>query len=423
MGDVKFDPKRVQSDLITLGYLGAGKADGKGLAEICAAFVVLLAAGCSGSPSQSPAPGIAPASDIGFVTGVLGLELSPAPAEPAARTAASDLALVVHTQQARGVTWRRLVVADGTTGWTSRAFDNVRAARVRASARSLSLLSKSPDDPAFSEAEEIRVGDDIEGQIVGVSRRARVAGNEQLMLPERYRRSLPWLELKFGSTQGFAPFDWIALLPPPSPVTSTLEEALDALGARGLVWKPFLGGLVSEPAVMRVTTGTVYELNDPASLPRKAQAAREWSALEFVFRDERGLMVVYTDGPRRMFRFTGDRNVPVDIVLNGDFALPAQVRHTDINADGAQDWLVEIAARYGDGFYAVLWIIDGRTAADSLTLERLLLSHSTGESPSTDVNANWQLRDDGTIHVTRGRAGEERTAVYRYGSNRLTEVR
>ena len=144
------------------------------------------------------------------------------------------------------MTWRRLVVADGTTGWTSRAFDNVRAARVRASARSLSLLSKSPDDPAFSEAEEIRVGDDIEGQI---------------------------------------------------------------------------------------------------------------------------------------------------------------------------------AARYGDGFYAVLWIIDGRTAADSLTLERLLLSHSTGESPSTDVNANWQLRDDGTIHVTRGRAGEERTAVYRYGGNRLTEVR
>ena len=389
------------------------------LAKLPTCLIVLLTAGCTGAPSQSSSslPTPAPRSDIGIVSGVLGLELSPAPAGPAASTATSDLALIVSTQQAGGATWRRLVIADGTSGWTSRPFETVRAVRVRPATRPFSLLSKSPDDPSFSDAEEIHVAGEVDGQIVGVSERARVAGNEQLMLPERYRRSLPWLKLKFGSVQGFAPVDWVALLPTPTPVTGPLAEALDALEARGLVWRPFLGGLPSVP----VAPETVFELEDPTSAPVMARSSREWNALEFSFRDDRGLMAVYADGPQRLFRLSREKDVPVDIVLKGDFATPAKVQHTDVNADGAQDWLVEIAARYGDGYYAVLWIIDGRTARGPLRLERLLLSRSTAESASPGVDARWDVLDNGTIQVTRGTADKKQTTVYRY-SDRLTEV-
>src|SRR6185436_4868796 len=112
-------------------------------------------------------------------------------------------------------------------------------------------------------------------------------------------------------------------------------------------------------------------------------------------------MAVWADGSRRLFRFIQGANPPVNVILSSDFALPAQTRHTDLNGDGALEWIVEIAARYGDGFYAVLWVIDGRSVADSLKLQQLSLSQSSGEPPSTGVDASWELRGDGTIHVTR----------------------
>jgi hypothetical protein len=381
-------------------------------------LIVLLMTGCSSS--QSPAPRTEPASGIGLVSGVFGLELSDGPAGPTTRTAASDLALVTHTQQTGSVTWTRLVVADGSSGWTSRALNGARAVRVRPSARPFFLLNKSPDDADFGEAAEIPVDADSEGQIVGASRRGRIAGDQELMLPEKYRHALPWLELKFGSKQGFAPFDWIALLPTPAPQVRTLEEGLDALKAKGLVWKPFLGALLTSPFT-HVTPGTAFELEDPSSSPRKTDAAGEWSRLEFVFRDEQGLMAVYADGPRRLFRFIQGARPPANIVLSGDSAVPAKTRHRDLNADGMPEWIVEIAARYGDGFYAVLWVVDGRSVADSLKLQHLSLSQSAGESPSTGVDASWELRDDGTIQVTRETAGKRRATVYRY-TDRLIEV-
>lgn len=376
-------------------------------------------AGCSAS--QSPAPRTEPPSAIGLVSGVSGLELSDGPAGPTARTAASDLALVTHTEQTGSVTWTRLVVADGSSGWTSRALDGARAVRVRASARPFFLLNKSPDDADFGEAAEIPVDAENEGQIVGASRRGRIAGDQELMLPEKYRHTLPWLELKFGSLQGFAPFDWIALLPTPAPQVRTLEEGLDALKAKGLVWRPFLGALSTSP-VAHVTPGTALELEDLLAPPRKTDAPAEWSHLEYVFRDERGLMAVYADGPRRLFRFIQGTSPPAHIVLGSESARLVQARHRDLNADGVPEWIVELAARYGDGFYALLWIIDGRSGADSVSLRRLSLSQSSGESPSTGVEASWELRDDGTIEVTRETAGKTRIAVYRY-TDRLVEVR
>lgn len=388
------------------------------IARFFAVSIVLVLAGCSAS--QSSAPATAPPSDLGLVSGALGLELSNGPGEPATRTAASDLALLVHKQQTGGVAWTHLIVADGSSGWTSHAFDTVSAVRVRASARPFVLMNKSPDEADFSEAAETHVDEGAEGEIVGASRRSRIAGNEQLMLPERFRHALPFLELKFGSTRGFAPLDWVALLPTPVPQFRTLEEGLDQLRARGLVWKPFLGALSTAPAV-RVTPGTAYELNDPTSSPRKTDAPGEWSQLEFAFRDERGLMAVYADGPRRLFRFIQGSEPPLAVVLTSDFAMPVQTRHTDLNGDGRLEWLVEIAARYGDGFYTVLWTVDGRSAADSLRLQQLRLSHSTGESASTDVDATWALRDDATIQVVRETAGTKRTTVYRY-TDRLIEV-
>jgi len=383
-------------------------------------LLVLLTAGCSSS--QPPASPAEPGSGLGWVTGVLGLELSDAVSSPAARAAASDLAVVIRTQQVGGVTWRRLVAADGSSGWTPHAFTSVRAVRVRPDVSPFFLLSKSPDDADFSEADEIRIDDGVEGQIVGASQRGRVAGNEELMLPEKYRRSLPWLELRFGSRQGFAPMDWIALLAAPVPQVRTLEEGLDALGARGLVWRPFLGSLTSDAAATRVTPGTSYAMDDPASAPTRTRAAVEWSRLEFVSRDEGGLMAVYGDGARRLFRFIQAGQPPIDITLATDFARPVQARHIDLNADGKREWLVEIAARYGDGFYAVLWIVDGRSTAESLMFQHLSLSQTTGESSSTNVDASWTLRDDGTIQVVRETAGTKRTTVYRY-DGRLVEAR
>jgi hypothetical protein len=171
-----------------------------------------------------------------------------------------------------------------------------------------------------------------------------------------------------------------------------------------------------------VAAGTAYSLDDPASPPTKTDAPGEWNHLEFVSRDERGLMAVYADGPRRLFRFVQGSHPPVNIILASDFAQPVQTRHKDLNADGSEEWLVEIAARYGDGFYAVLWIVDGRSVAGPLMLQQLPLSRSTGESPSTDVQASWALRDDGTIQVMRDTAGRTTTTVYKY-ADRLVEVR
>jgi hypothetical protein len=380
---------------------------------------VLAAAGCRAAPSQSAAPEAQRAGEFGLVAGLLGTPLSASPGGSAVAAAASDLALLAGMQQVAGVIWRRVIVADGTEGWTSRDVGAVRSVRVQPSMRPLSLVSKSPDDPGFSEAEEILIDDGVDGMIVGISRGTRVAGNEQLMLPERYRHTLPWLELRFGSQQGFAPLDWIAFRA--APAARPLPEALDGLGAKGLVWRPFLGDVASATIAGGID-GRAYALADPVASPRRAQTSGEWSSLEFTFRDERGAMAVYGDGPRRMFRFVENGAAPVDIVLGSDWARPAQVRHRDLNGDGTLEWLVEIAARYGDGFYAALWILDGRPPGDALALERLLLSHSAGEPASSSVDGTWQLRDDGTIEVTRRTNGDSRTTTYRYRDT-LTEVR
>jgi hypothetical protein len=309
-------------------------------------------------------------------------------------------------------------VADGATGWTSREFAEIRAVRVRPAIQSFSLLTRSPDDPSFGDAEERRVSDGIEGEILGVSERARVAGNERLMFPERYRRALPWLDLKFGDVRGFAPFDWVTLVPASVSATGSLPEALEAAGATGLVWKPFLGGLPTAT----VTTGTVHELANPDSEPALVQRSSEWRVPEFMFRDGQGRMAVYSNGVRRLFRFSEGTAATADIEIDGDNAEPGRVQHVDMNMDGKKEWLVETLARYGDGFYSVLWILDGRTVPGRLRLERLPLSRSAGESASRDADASWEWRTDGTLQVTRGPAGQRQTVTYRYG-DRLTQVR
>jgi len=259
--------------------------------------------------------------------------------------------------------------------------------------------------------------------VLGISTRARVAGVEQLMLPPRLRPyELPWLDLKIGEVRGFAPFDWIALSWDVAIPQGTLEAAVDGLGIKGIAWKPFLGPLsftTSQSA--RARTAGVFQLDDLASAPKKATVAADWNDLVFVYRDDTSLVAMYAEGPKRLIRFRA-ASVQLDTVIDEDFATPSGVKHLDLNGDGHDDWILELAGRYGDGFHSVLWVIDGASRADSLRLQQLPLSHSAGEGGSTEMDARWTVGTDRTIEVERrsGTSGARKT-VYRYGT-RLTEV-
>jgi hypothetical protein len=387
------------------------------------ALIGLTLTGCSGpSSSQTSAPALAQPARIGLVTGLLGLDLSDGPSEPVARSSASNLGLVLDTQQVSGVTWRRLAVADGSIGWTSHPFEDVQLVSAQPFLRPFSLLEKSPDDPDFGDAREIRVRDDATGEIVSASRAARVGGNEQLMLPERFRRSLPWLQLKFGSAVGFAPFDWIVLSGNPRPPAATLEEALDAMAVKGIVWRPFLGTVAAMSALTRVAPRRVYELEDAGAAPSRAQTSAEWSVLDLVYRDERGLVALYADGAKRLFLLKRESEAPIHLLVNADHATVAHVRHSDLNNDERDEWVLEVVGRYGDGSYSVLWIVDGRSTPESLMLQQLPLSRSGGEAPGKDVDRSWSVRPDSIIEVVSTAAGEKQSLTYRYG-DRLTRIK
>ena len=381
--------------------------------------VLLVVSGCS----YREQPPEATQRTLGIVQGVLGLELSDSPGSPPNRAIRGNLAIVVESRPDKKVAWSRLVTSDGVHGWTSSGLVPSSAVEVEPLTHPFTLMNKSPDAQDFSEnAEEIPIANGTKGSILGASSKSRVSSTRSLMVPERLRRDqLPWLFLEFGSDEGYAPIDGVTLTWPAGSGNGTLEDTMEAAGMRGLVWRPFLGPVKSRLMELAPRPGADgYFMDGTAVAARQAKLPESWDGVEVIYREANALLIVFSSGTARLFRFISSGAATSDIFAPNDEPYPGRVMRMDLNADGNPEWILEIVGVYGDGYYSALWVIDGMSGLDGLKSARLPLSHSSGEKAG-DAEATWEIAPDGMIRVTRTKGEGRASSQYRY-TDRLAEL-
>src|SRR5437870_10497496 len=87
----------------------------------------------------------------------------------------------------------------------------------------------------------------------------------------------------------------------------------------------------------------------------------QWDGIDMIYRDGSALLVVFSLGPARLFRFLKSDVVTADLLVPGEQAYPATVLHTDIHGDGTLHRFLEVVSTYGDANHSTLWILDGTT--------------------------------------------------------------
>ena len=72
----------------------------------------------------------------------------------------------------------------------------------------------------------------------------------------------------------------------------------------------------------------------------------------------------------------------------------------DLENDGTPEWLLEVVGTYGDGYYSMLWVL--RQSAADLQIDRIALSHSSGEVPGPATDAAWWVDSDLKLWIVAG---------------------
>ena len=77
---------------------------------------------------------------------------------------------------------------------------------------------------------------------------------------------------------------------------------------------------------------------------------------------------------------------------------------------------------YGDGYYSELWVVDGRGGPKGASVQRQVLSRSSGEASTQAQDAAWWTGIDSALWVWRSTPNGSRLTALRYARGRLTEV-
>jgi hypothetical protein len=362
-----------------------------------------------------------PAPTTGMVGGVLGVQLASRPGGPPSRELESNFALLLGSREIDGSVWSHLLGADGTHGWTAKALGQPQPTTAVPASPALSIFSKSPDDPDFDSASEIPLEKGAVANIIGGSTKSRPPSVRSLMIPERLNRSIaPWLELKVGASSGFAPAEWLSLRwPVENAATGNLADRLRQSGFTGITRKPFLDPIAEVLKKAAPTPGTTLQHCESADDPldRRVSSSKWDQPLATILAGDKGsqgLVVEFADAESVLFTFVGNagNESHVWIEQGRPYVLRAQL--VDLENDGTPEWLLEVVGTYGDGYYSMLWVV--KQSASDLQIDRLALSHSSGEVPGPPTDAAWWVDSDRKLWIIA--AGAETTAQsfsYKHG--------
>jgi hypothetical protein len=361
--------------------------------------------------SESPAP-----TQATVVSGTLNAPLSMTPGTRASSTSGGGLSLAVEERSRGGVLWHRVLTSDGKFGWTDAHTMPLGSASVKAAVSPFSLMSSSPDEPAYEEnAHEIPVSIAGAGVILGATSRPRVASVRDLMTPSRLQRALwPWLRVQFDSATGYSPLDWLTLSWPADSNSGSLDASLEAAGIRGLVWRPFLGPFSRTLMQLAPKAGSyAIQISGTETAAPRTQLTENWDGIDAVYRDGAGVLLVIASRSGHLFRFMNEGSVGADLFIAGTDAYPLRIVLQDLNGDGSRDWVLEVCAINGDGYVSMLWVVDGASRPDHPKLSRLPLSGASGED-GVRVNRDWSIAKSGIVRVMEQHRNTQTVASYRY---------
>jgi hypothetical protein len=362
-----------------------------------------------------------PAPTSGIIGGVLGIQLASRPGGLPSRQLGSNVALLLGVHEIKGSAWYHVLGADGTHGWTSKALGQPQPTTVVAASPSLSLSNKSPDDADFDSSSEIPVAKGAVGNIIGGSTTSRPPSMRSLMIPERLNRSItPWLELKIGNSSGFAPAEWLSLhWPLGNPTTGNVANTLRQSGFTGITRKPFLDPITDVLRKVAPAPGTAVRHCESADGPldRKVSSTK-WDQPDATIlpadSQAQGPFVEFADGESVLLTFVGNAGNEAHVWIEQGKSYVVRAQSIDLENDGTPEWLLEIVGTYGDGYYSMLWVVK-QSAAD-LQIDRIALSHSSGEVPGPATDAAWWVDSDRRLWIIA--AGTETTAqsfTYKHG--------
>ena len=348
------------------------------------------------------------------LTGVLNAPLAETPGARPNAVAAGNVALVVESRVEDGRPWFRLLVSDGSHGWTVATPENLQPAVIHPVIDPFVLLEHNPDETPIEASSQIKV-ESATGQVLGDSRRSQPASLEAMRIPERLNPAIqPWLWLKFGESSGYAPLDWVAIdWGSTAARDGALATAVDHLALRGVIRKPFLtpvADLLTRAAPKRSVP--VQVLSDDGVSRHETIPDVDWTRPEMLVRLDvrRGgidSLVVYAVSDRaRLFSFRNGDASPVNILVEEDHPFANQVETRDLDGDGKPEWLLEVVSTYGDGYYSRLWVLAGNSVESAVKLATVPLSRSSGESDG-EIEAAWWLDPEHRLWI--GRAGKRQT--------------
>ena len=87
----------------------------------------------------------------------------------------------------------------------------------------------------------------------------------------------------------------------------------------------------------------------------------QWKRLEAIYvdpGDHSTMLAVFAAEAARLLLFVESGKPNLGIVQSEDHPRMVRVILEDLNGDHRPEWLLEIASRYGDGFYSTLWHVD-----------------------------------------------------------------
>jgi len=339
-----------------------------------------------------------------------GAPVASAPGGSATAKVVSSPALVIGLG---GDGHRRLLLADGVSGWTPAPLRVVSSTRVRPST-SLELDRFPPGDARRKDPDEkstVVLPAHAVANVAGASFERDAPSDRALRLDQAPFLEQPNLLLQLGPTStGFVhgltfDLEWTA---PPSVDLAQLGSV------RGIVRRPFLGPFAAAALAIAPragdTTHVVVDTTKDFDVFRALPApAHKWTSLETLVVDPTAnapaiaSLAVVGDGGAFALVFVGKGKSESVVLPRADIGSPwvTRAEMADLDGDGLAEWLVELVDRTSHGLTTRLLIVSGTSLQSGLSGAVLRLGGEPGEGDPTERYA-WYV-DGRQLFVARDR--------------------
>lgn len=329
--------------------------------------------------------------------------LASAPGGPVFANAASSPALVIGSG---GGGFRRVLLADGTSGWTNAPLRRLSSARFRPQA-DFDINRFPPGDPRRKDVQDpqlmVTLPAGAVASVVGASLERDAPSERALRLDQAPFLEQPNLLLQFGATKtGFAhgldiDLEW-------TPPTLTHLQS-----ARGIVRRPFLEPFATAALARAPSAGaTTHVLDGLGALRALPAPAHTWASLETLIHDPNAksgaiaTLAVVADGGAFAFVFTGKDKSESLVVPRAELGSPwiTRVELADLDGDGRAEWLLELVDRTSEALSSRLLVVAGDSLQSKFSAAALDLGEESGESADPGQRYAWYV-DGNRLFVAR----------------------